>query len=472
MTANVMTPPPKSRFSREPSLAGARLALILLLAINLFNYIDRYVLASVEPNIRRELLPNDPDAMAKTGLLSTAFFVTYMILAPVFGWLGDRMSRWKLVAIGVILWSLASGASGVSWHSGLSQAFWILLLTRCFVGVGEAAYGPVAPTLLSDLYPVERRGQILAWFYAAIPVGSALGYALGGQVASSALFAPYGGWRWAFYLVVPPGLLLGIWSFLMREPQRGQADRPLTLPSPPDGGGEGRVRGEGAIPRQARLKDYLALLQIPSYVLDTLGMTAMTFALGGLAYWMPAFLEQQGVHGLGLPGLSGEIDARTVFGGILAFAGLTGTLAGGILGDALRTRFPGSYFLVSGAGMIVGFPMIVLVLFTPFPLAWIFIFLAVFCLLFNTGPSNTILANVTPPAIRASAFALNIFIIHALGDVISPPIIGVIAGSFSLRLGFLVLSVLTLIGGVLWFLGVRYLAGDTELAPNRLTRSD
>jgi len=453
MIANVMPSSDKPALhSRYTPLPGARLALVVLLAINLFNYIDRYVLAAVEPDIRRELLPNDPDAMTKTGLLSTAFFVSYMIMAPVFGWLGDRMSRWKLVGIGVILWSLASGASGIFWHSDLSQAFWILLLTRCFVGIGEAAYGPVAPTVLSDLYPVERRGRVLAWFYAAIPVGSALGYTLGGQVASSPLFAGHGGWRWAFYLVVPPGILLGLWSFLMREPQRGQADR-----------------ANGATPHQAQMKDYLTLLKIPSYVLDTLGMAAMTFALGGLAYWMPAYLAEREVAPVSLPWLGALMDARTVFGALTALAGLTGTLAGGMVGDALRPRFPGSYFLVSGVGMVVGFPMILLVLFNPFPLAWIFVFLAVFCLFFNTGPSNTVLANVTPPAIRASAFAFNIFIIHALGDVISPPVIGFVSsGQSSLRVGFLVLSGMTLVGGVLWFMGIRYLARDTALAPTRL----
>ena len=173
----------------------------LLLLINLFNYIDRYVLAAVVPDVQRELLPaNDANADFKMGLLSTAFLVVYMLGSPVFGVLADRTSRWRLIAIGVTLWSLASGASG------LATGFAMLLITRCFVGVGEAAYGPVAPTVISDLYPVSRRGQVLSWFYVAIPVGSALGYALGGQVAAMV------NWRWAFYLVVAPGVLLGLWA--------------------------------------------------------------------------------------------------------------------------------------------------------------------------------------------------------------------------------------------------------------------
>src|SRR5437667_3801968 len=134
-----------------------------------------------------------------------AFMVTYMAGAPIFGRLAEKRNRWFLVGVGVLLWSLASGASG------LAGGFFGLLLTRCFVGIGEAAYGPVAPTLISDLYPIKVRGSVLSWFYAAIPVGSALGYALGGLA----------GWPWSFYLVVPPGLALGVWCFLMPEPPPG-----------------------------------------------------------------------------------------------------------------------------------------------------------------------------------------------------------------------------------------------------------
>src|SRR4029077_9497626 len=188
----------------EPTSRLARLSLALLLALNLLNYIDRYVLAAVEPDIRQAFFPaaiatGGPAreqlmaSMAKTGALATAFLVSYILAAPIFGILADRMSRWVLVGIAVAVWSLASGASG------LAQTFSLLVLTRCFVGIGEAGYGPAAPTIIADLYPVERRGTMLAWFYMAIPVGSALGYALGGSVAA------HWGWRAPFFLVVPPG---------------------------------------------------------------------------------------------------------------------------------------------------------------------------------------------------------------------------------------------------------------------------
>lgn len=465
---------------------GARLALILLLSINLFNYIDRQVLASVVDPIEREIFSaregadsTEEFAEAKIGTLQTAFMVTYMILAPIFGWLADRMSRWFLIGVGVVLWSLASGASG--WAPthlaiGLSP-FLVLLLTRCFVGVGEAAYGPAAPTIISDLYPVAIRGRVLAWFYAAIPVGSALGYALGGLVMKF-----IGQWQWAFYLVVPPGLLLGLWCFLMREPPRGQAD------------------AESSVGRRARLADYLTLLHTPSYLLDTLGMTAMTFALGGIGFWMPHYivaykqpdLPLLAAHCVGLtPAPAGALAAATalaagklnegavlghinmLFGAIVVVAGLVATLLGGMAGDWLRGRFAGSYFLVSGLAMLLGFPMVLAVVWTPHPWYWLFIFIACFCLFFNTGPTNTILANVTHPAIRASAFALNILILHTLGDAVSPAIIGLIASlpQCTMNTGFVVVSLLILVGGLLWLWGARYLARDTELAPTRLAKS-
>lgn len=420
---------------------GARTALVLLLLINLFNYIDRQVLAAVVPDIRTSVLAaNDPNADFKMGLLSTAFLVVYMLASPLFGLLADRWSRWLLIAVGVTLWSLASGASG------LAGTFTFLLITRCFVGIGEAAYGPVAPTVISDLYPVTRRGSVLAWFYVAIPVGSALGYALGGQVVEMT-----GNWRLAFFLVVVPGLLLGLWSFLMRDPRRGAADA-VTGP-----------------PRRVQLRDYLILLHTPSYVFNTLGMTAMTFAIGAISFWMPDYLEARGVPAVG--GL-----APSVFLGLLTVvAGLVATLTGGIVGDRLRPRFPGSYFLVSGVGLLVTIPCVLAFLVAPFPLAWLFIFLAEFFLFFNTGPTNTILANVTHPSMRATAFALNILVIHLLGDAISPPVVGAIK-DFSkgfgspngLAFGFVAVTAFLLVGGVFWLWGTRHLQRDTAAAPHRL----
>jgi MFS family permease len=378
---------------------------------------------------------------AQMGFLSTAFLLSYMLASPLFGLLADRTARWKIVALGVFLWSLASGASG------LAETYVMLLVTRLFVGVGEAAYGPTAPTIIADLYPVQRRGSVLAWFYLAIPVGSALGYVWGGHLAEMENW----GWRWAFYLSAPPGIALAVWAWCMREPLRGANET-------------------GGPPRAARLADFAILFRTPSYVYNTLGMTMMTFALGGLAFWMPRYI-------VAFRGEGTLADVGTKFGGITVVSGIVATLAGGYVGDKLRPRFSGSYFLVSGIGMLVGLPLFLAFLVTPFPYAWILLFLAEFCLFFNTGPSNTILANVTHPTIRASAFALNILIIHAFGDAISPTLIGWITdvtkpfegavGNMNLSFGAGV-SLAIFLSGVFWMLGAKHLARDTELAPTRL----
>ena len=402
---------------------GARTALALLLGINLFNYIDRFVLAAVEPDIRAAFfLPGDPNAMAMTGLLAPAFLITYMCSAPVLGFLADRFSRWVIVGVCVILWSVATAASG------FALTFAALFATRIFVGIGEGGYGPAAPTILADYYALEMRGRIMAIFCGAIPVGSALGYVLGGLINHQL------GWRWAFYLVAIPGIVLGVICFLQKDPRT----RTETLTRPER--------------RRAGMEDYFILMRTRSFVINCLAQTAMTFALGGLAFWMSAYLIFRNQS----PAL-----ATPIFGGITVVGGLLSTLLGGFLADRLQKRFSGSYFLVSGVGMLLAFPFCIAMLYAPFPLAWGFLFGAVFFVFLNTGPSNAALANVVSPKVRATAFAVNILIIHALGDAISPPLLGAVAGHYDMNVAFLIISAAMLISGIIWLSGMKYLAADT-----------
>ena len=439
---------------------AARAALLLLLLINLFNFMDRQILAALVGPIKATffgaqvqpgLATGSSDLLARAmqwsqqrlgfkpedaliGLLGTAFLAVYMVGAPAFARLAERYSRWILIGAGVMLWSLATGASG------MAASFGALLLTRCFVGIGEAAYGPIAPAIISELYPVNSRGRMLAWFYMAIPVGSALGYVLGGLVANSHI-GEWGAfivgtktesWRWAFYLAAAPGIPLALACFTMRSRTRAP-----------------RKRGREAL----RWSDYRAFLVKPSYVLSTLGSAAVTFALGGIAFWMPYYLETR----------AGAPAASTFYFGLITVgSGMSSTLIGGFAADWLRKRFPSSYFSLSGWAMLLGFPAFLATLAAPFPWVWGLIFLTVFCLFLNTGPTNAILANVTPPSARAAAFALNIFVIHLLGDVISPVIIGLLSDRLNdLREAFQIVSFMFPLAGVLWLVGARFLVKDT-----------
>ena len=291
------------------SKAFARWSIALLIAINLFNFIDRQVLSAVTVQIQREFDASDK----QIGALTSVFLYVYMCAAPLFGWLSDRYRRWSIVGVGVILWSIASGLSGLAGSIG------VMLLTRMFVGIGEAAYGPTAPTMISDLFPVERRGRVMALFYAAIPVGSALGYLLGGRVLHWGFT-----WHWAFFFVVPPGIALGLVALWMPDPVRSVAD------------------GK----HHASWREFVDLAKIPSFVLNTIGMAAMTFALGGIAAWMPKYIVWKSGT---LMSDAAAVDAATaaankIFGPIVVVSGLLATLVGGWTGDMLRKNGVGPIF--------------------------------------------------------------------------------------------------------------------------------
>ena len=418
------------------SLFSVRCSLALLLLINLFNYIDRYLLSAVEPLVRDELFGKDhPDAKFLMGLLAPAFLVTYMVAAPLFGRLGDRYRRWLIVTAGVLLWSLATGGTG------LATTFGVLFVMRVLVGIGEAAWGPIAPTIIADMYPASKRGWVMSWFYIAIPVGAALGVVLGGLIASRS------SWHWSFFLMAPPGLVLAALAWFRPEPTRG--------------GAEGTARHAEPLPFGTALR---TLARNRSFVMNTLGMTAMTFAVGGMSFWMPTYIHEFRMHcGTDEAGTAQLARVTTTFGAITVVAGLAGTLAGGWIGDRLRTRMRGAYAAFSGLGMLAAFPCFLAVLYAPFPLAWVFMFLSIFLLMLNTGPTNTITANVTPANVRATAYATNIFVIHALGDAISPPLIGLVADrTGDMNKAFLLVGISIIISGVLWLLAARTIDADTQ----------
>lgn len=383
---------------------AAWIALAVLTAINFVNYIDRYVLPAVMEEVRRsELRPSD----LQLGLLTSAFLVVYTIAAPFFGAYGDRGRRPRLLALGIMVWSVATVLSG------LARNYPSLLAARAGVGIGEAAYATIAPALLADFFPAAMRGRVLSIFYSATPVGAALGYLLGGQVAS------HYSWRAAFFVAGLPGFILALIAYRMPEAEtRSKADK-----------------GDG-------FRAYLELAKNPAYASVVLGYAAYTFGLGGISVWMPSFLER--VHHLP------TAAANNVIGGITVLTGFGGALIGGWLGDRLLRRWKESYLWVSGWSTLLAAPFAYLAFTLDSPGYLIALFVAELLIFLSTGPINSSILGVVPATMRASAMALSIFAIHALGDGPAPALIGYLADRSSLQQAVMIIPVAVVIGGLIW----------------------
>ncbi len=387
----------------------ARAGLIVLTLINLFNYLDRWIVAALAESMKHsELHLSD----TQLGSLMTGFLIVYTLTAPVFGTLGDTRSRNRLLSVGVALWSIATALAG------LARNYVALFAARAAVGIGEAAYGTISPALLSDYYPRQRRGRVFAIFFAAIPIGSALGYIVGGLVDR------YFGWRQAFFVAGVPGLVLAALALRLHDPPRGSQDE-----------------SEAAPAKDARA--YATLVRNRAYVLTVLGYAAYTFAIGALAFWTPTFLERV----RGIP----KAHATVQFGAIVVVTGFVGTYLGGWLGDRLLTVSRQAYLWLSGIVTLIGAPLTLVALAAPQPqLYWPAIIGAELCLFASTGPINSAIVNVVSPHIRATAVALSIFTIHILGDVPSPSVVGMISDARSLAAAVLIIPIAVLVGGLIW----------------------
>jgi MFS family permease len=401
----------------------ALIALVLLTALNLLNYIDRYILPGAQPLIQQYLGVSDE----RMGALTTALFFTYMCTAPLTGWLGDRFSRKPLIVAGATLWSLAT------LFTYFVHDYWSMYFRHALVGVGEATFGIFAPAVLSDYFPAKERNRIFSIFYLAIPVGAALGFLTGGQLGSRF------GWRAPFFVAAIPGLLVAAayWIFA-GEPVRGGSDAE---------GGSSVPEKTAPTPGEIR-KNALGLFSNPGYLCATLGMAMLVFTMGGISTWMPTFLHRFAGMDVG--------KAGTVLGAITVVDGLAGTIAGGWLAQRWLRRDRRALYLLSAWSVIATLPLAALVFFGPVKWAVPALFAAEFFLFLNTGPLNAAIVNSVSAAVRSSAIALNLFLIHFLGDTFSPQIIGAISDRSDMRMGLGLTLVTLIVSGVLLFAGARF----------------
>jgi len=398
--------PGAPRFSGAAKTAG--LALFLLTTLNLFNFIDRYVLPGVQPLIQKQFGVDD----ARMGALTSAFFLTYMIAAPLTGWLGDHMPRKPLIVAGALIWSAATLLTAVV-HSYQS-----LLFRHAIVGIGEATFSIFAPALLADYYPEIDRNRILSIFYVAIPVGAALGYITGGVLGSRF------GWKAPFYVAALPGVLVAIaFALFIREPARGSAD---------------------SLAPTAHRATIRGMAHNPGFWTATLGMAFLVFSMGGISVWMPTFLVRYGGYSL--------TRANLVLGGITIVDGVLGTWCGGWIAQRWLERDHRALYWLSALSAVLAVPAALAAFFGPRQWLAPGILVAEFFLFLNTGPLNTAIVNSVAAPIRSTAIAINLFMIHALGDLPSPTIIGRISDAHGLRVGLAITLVSMVVSGaILWF---------------------
>jgi len=377
----------------------------ILFCLNLLNYIDRQVLYSVFPLLQTDLRLTD----LQLGSLASAFMLVYMCCAPVIGFLADRSPRHKLIAASAFVWSAATLCCAAA------RNFAGLFAARGLIGAGEAGFTTIAQPFLAEHYPPQKRASILALFGLALPAGGALGYVLGG------LIGQHWGWKAAFMLAGIPGVFLAglAWSQL-NDPARVQTSRAA----------------------KPRLTDYLALLADKPFLWLCLAHAMITFVQGGLSAWMPTYFHRYLDFSVARAGL--------VFGALVVVCGAAGTFLGGKLADKLRSKTPYGYFWVIGIGICLTVPAAAAALCSR-QAGWTLVFTgtAITCIFLPAGPVAASLVNLTHASVRSMAFAVNIFIIHALGDALSPVLIGRASETWGLKTALL-LGCATLVPGFLF----------------------
>lgn len=366
--------------------------LIVLFIINTINFLDRLSIAAVISEIKKTY----DFSSTQSGLLSTCFLVGYMLTAPVFGYLGDKYSRKWILVGGILFWCLAAFTGSII----PKDLYVFFFISRMLVGVGEACYSTIAPTIIADLFGPGTRKIALSIFYFAIPIGSGLGFLMG------TLALHLENWRYIFWITPAIGLVSTGLLLFLEEPVRGQSD-----------GASSQAKDNATVMENIR---YLA--SIKSYVWATSGFTCCLFAMGALSWWAISFM---GVA----CGPEYEKPATTIFGGIVCLAGFLGVTLGSAAAQYYR-KFDGRADpFVCAAGIFIAVPFtffgLVFAKSTTW-LSWVFLFLAVTALSTNWAVVSDMLLSVTLPTKRAFATAIQILLSHLFGDATSPFITGFI----------------------------------------------
>lgn len=405
---------------------GARFALFILSGIHLLYFVDRYIPGAVKIPIKEELNLTD----MQTAIPTTAMVIVYMIFCVVFGYVSDMqiVDRRVVLAFGIFLWSVATVLGG------LAQNFWQLVLFRALVGVGEAAYGIIAPPMIADFFPPKDRIMAFTVFMVMAPVGGAIGFALG------SFFASVASWRVAFYICGAPGLALASMALMINNPVREESE------------------AEGQAECESNWKTLRGICTNMHWWAATLGCAALSFTIGGFADWISTFLQEYKGASLSQAGLA--VGIVTVLGGI------GGNLLGNRVVTAMEYRVKSAYFIVPG---LFQFPAVVtaalLMNCSTGIVSFVLLLLTEICMFTYIVPLTTATLNTLPAHRRSRALALQATLIHLIGDLISPPIIGAISDATgSLKTAMQITWIAPAIAGILWVAAYLFLEAIPVLA--------
>jgi MFS transporter, Spinster family, sphingosine-1-phosphate transporter len=401
------------------------LLLLVLLGINLLNYFDRFIISQLLPLINEDF----PMSKSVQGLLMTIFLVVYSMTCPIFGTLGDRFPRKYLVSFGTSLWSISTIMGGVVSSFG-PFAFW-----RSMVGVGEAAYAPIAPTLISDIFPKRLHGRMMALFYMVTPLGAAFGFIVGGILGTTI------GWRKTLFLAGILGPFLAIWILFFKEPKKCDASEHAVSNNEPTPAVV--VKKESL---SQTIKGYFQLFTFRRFLFACLGYTAYSFGIGSLQWWMPTYFLE--VHNLPIK------DSGIMLGGVTVIGGIVGALSGGFICDWLQGKVKNAYFTLCWVSCALSLPFVFTTLMTSnMTIMWSCLLTSEILLFMNSGPVNLLLMESVPIAKRATALSLAVLVMHMFGDAISPPIVGYFSDLYGMKKAMMIIPFSFIACAIFWNFG-------------------
>jgi MFS family permease len=399
-------------------------ALGLLTLVYVLNFLDRTLIYILFTPIKKEMAFSDLQ-LALLG--TTSFVIFYTGLGIPFGRLSDRLVRKNMIAGGLAVWSIFSGLTG------FARGFWPLFFCRVMVGVGEATLGPAALSLLSDYFPPRQRATVQAIYSSGIAIGAGLAFFLGGWIGQ------HFGWRWAFYLLGFPGLIVAAFVFALKEKPRGQTE---------------------VVSARYTSKDWRVLFQSVPLRYHYLGYALFGLAANNLSIWGATFFTR--VH---------KFDIATIglFGGILSLlAGVPGTILGGWAADRFRGFGRGGRMLFSSVAALIAVPFWLLLIFSnSIPLLLLANFVLLGLSLMWLGPAAADVHDIAGPHLRGLGIGIYFFSVNIAAYAIGSNLIGKLndwlgasAAPLQMRYALLVCPIACAVAALMLWLGSRSLQAD------------